>query len=88
MNADPRQPLYVAPEERVTLDQIKHRAEAIGDLTASESKRLANEVYEQNVTKVVLVAVGVVLAVASVAYFLGTRAGRRATSGPTSPYGA
>ena len=88
MNADPKQPLYIAPEERVTLEQIKHRAEAIGDLTVSESKRLANEVYEQNVTKAVLVVVGVVLVAASVAYFLGTRAGRRATTTPTSPYGA
>ena len=80
MNADPKQPLYVAPEERVTLEALKHRAEQVSDLTVSESKRLANELYEQNVTKTVLIAVGAVLVVASVAYFLGTRAGRHAAS--------
>ena len=87
MNADPKQPLYVAPEERVTLDQLKHRAERIADLAVGESKRLATEVYEQNVTKAVLVAVGVVLVTASIAYFLGSRAGRRAAAPPIAPYG-
>ena len=87
MNADPKQPLYVAPEERVTLEALKHHAEKVGDLTVIESKRLASEVYEQNVTKAVVVVVGVVLVAASVAYFLGSRAGRRACAPPMPPYG-
>ena len=82
MNPDPKQPLYVAPEERVTLDQLKHRAEQISDLAVSESKRVANEVYEQNVTRAVLVAVGVVVVAASLAYFMGTRAARAAGCPP------
>jgi hypothetical protein len=86
VNADPKQPLNVSPEERVTLDQIKRRAEAIGDRAVSDSKRLANEIYEQNVSKTIIVAVGVVLVAASLAYFLGTRAGRRAAT-PAPPHG-
>lgn len=86
MNADPKQPLYIAPEERVTLDQLKHRAEEISNLTVSESKRVATEVYEENLSKAVLVAVGVVLVAASLAYFLGSRAGRRAAAS-IPPYG-
>ena len=83
MNSDPKQPLHIAPEERVTLEQLKHRAEAVADLAVTESKRVTQEVYEQNVTKAAMVAVGVVLVAASIAYFLGSRACRRAASGLT-----
>jgi hypothetical protein len=86
MNRDPKQPLYVAPEERVTLEQLKHRAEEISDLAVSESKRVANEVYEQNVTRAVLVAVGVVVVAASLAYFMGSSACKRALSAPPYDY--
>ena len=87
MNEDPKQPLYVAPEQRVTLDQLKHRVEGISNLAVTESKRVASEVYEENLSKAVLVAVGVVVVAASLAYFLGSRAGRRSTAAPTPPYG-
>jgi hypothetical protein len=86
MNADPKQPLYVAPEERVTLDQLKHRVEEISNLAVSESKRLANEVYEKNLTKTVLIAVGAVVLVTSLAYFLGSRACRSETAPPPYNY--
>ena len=82
MNSDPKQPLSIAPEERVTLEQLKHRAEAISNLAVVESKRLRDEVYEQNVTKAALIAVGVVVVAASLAYLMGSRACRRAMSGP------
>jgi len=72
-----RQPLYIPPAERVSLDEIKQRAEQIQDLTVTESKRLVSEVYEQHVTRAALVAVGVVIVAASVAYFLGRAAARR-----------
>ena len=86
MNADPKQPLYIAPEERVTLDQLKRRAEAVSNLTVLESKRIASDVYEENVSKAVLIAVGVVVVAASLAYFLGSRAGRRVAAASTPPY--
>ena len=88
MNADPKQPLYIAPEERVTLDQLRDRAQKVSDLAVSESKRVANDVYEENLSKAVLVAVGIVVVAASVAYFLGSRAGKRSvTPQPQPPSG-
>jgi hypothetical protein len=81
MSPDPakRQPLYIPPEERVSLDEIKHRVEQIQDLALTQTKSVVSEVYEQNVTRAALVALGVVVVAASVAYFLGVRAARRAT---------
>jgi hypothetical protein len=97
MNSDSSQPLYIAPEERVTLEQLKHRAEVITDMATSESKRVATQVAEEtkrvatqvaeeSLTKVAIVVVGTVLVVASLAYFLGSRAGRRSAR-PMPPYG-
>ena len=85
MNVDPKQPLYVAPEERVTLEQLKARAEKVQGLAVSESKRVANDVYEENISRALLVAVGVVVLAASFAYFLGSRAGRRSATLPQQP---
>ena len=85
MNADPKQPLYIAPEARVTLDQLRDRAHKVTDLAVSESKRVANDVYEENVSKAVLVAVGIVVVAASLAYVLGSRAGRRLATPPQQP---
>lgn len=85
MNADSGQPLYVAPEERVTLEQLKLRAERIASLAVSESKRVAHDAYEESFSKTVLVVVGVVVVAASLAYFLGSRAGRRSVAPPPQP---
>jgi hypothetical protein len=85
VNSDPKQPLYVAPEERVTLEQLKHRADAISNLAVSESKRVAHEVYDENLSKAVLVAVGVVVVAASLAFFFGSRAGRAAAAAARPP---
>ena len=77
MTPDPgkNQPLYIPPEERVSLDEIKQRVGTIQDLAVSESKRLSSELLEDNLTRTVLVAAGVVLVVASLAYLVGSRAG-------------
>jgi hypothetical protein len=65
--------------EEITLDEIKQRAGAVRDLAVSEAKRVTVEVYEQDVTKIALVAVGVVVVVASLAYFMGAASARRGT---------
>jgi hypothetical protein len=78
MTPDPTtQPLYIPPEERVSLDEIKQRAGTIQDLAVVQAKEVVNEVYEQNVTRAALVALGVVLVAASLAYYIGTRAARQ-----------
>ena len=82
MTKDPAkgQPLYIPPEERVSVDELKQRAEQIQDLALTQTKQVVHEVYEQNVTRAALVALGVVVVAASVAYYLGTRAARRVTA--------
>jgi hypothetical protein len=70
-------PLYIPPEERVSLDELKQRVGQIQDMALTRSKRLVAEVYEQDVTKAALAAVGVVVVAASLAYLFGSRACRR-----------
>ena len=78
MTPDPTsQPLYIPPEERVSLDEIKQRATEIQNLAVVQVKDVAHEIYEQNITRAAMVAVGVVLVAASIAYFVGSRAARR-----------
>ena len=78
MTPDPTtQPLYIPPEERVSLDEIKQRAGAIQDLAVVQVKEVANEIYYQNVTRAALVALGVVVVAASLAYYIGSRSARR-----------
>jgi len=84
MNSNPRQPLEIAPEDRVTLEQLKHRAESVQNLAVSETKRVTSEVMELDFTRKALIAVGTVVVVASLAYYFGRRAARRLTDpGPT-----
>ncbi len=74
---DPKkQPLYVPPKERVSLDELKQRAVQLQDLAVMKTKRAVHTAYEQDVTRAALIAVGVVVVAASLAYYLGTRAAR------------
>jgi hypothetical protein len=78
MTPDPTsQPLYIPPAERVSLDEIKQRVGAIQDLAVVQAKEVVHEVYSQDVTRAALVALGVVLVAASLAYYLGSRSARR-----------
>jgi hypothetical protein len=79
MIMDPEeQPLYIPPAERVSLDEIKQRVGTIQDLAVTQAKDVATEVWEKNVTRALIVGVGVVVVAASLAYFLGQQAGRAA----------
>jgi pheromone shutdown protein TraB len=73
------QPLYIPPEERVSLDELKQRVSTIQDLALVKTKETVSEVYEQNFTRAVLVALGVVVVAASVAYYMGTQVSRKVT---------
>lgn len=83
MTPDPakRQPLYIPPEERVTIDELKQRVVRIQDMALLKTKRAVREVYEQDVTRAALVAIGVVVVATSLAYYVGTRASRRVPRG-------
>lgn len=76
-NAPKREPLYIPPDERVTVDELKQRVGQIQDLALTQTKQLVHDVYEKDVTRAALVALGVVVVAASLAYYLGTRASRR-----------
>jgi hypothetical protein len=64
------------PAERITLDDLKHRAEVVKDLAVTDTKSAVAAVLDTNETKTLLIVAGVVIAVASIAFFLGTRSVR------------
>ncbi|HET6352063.1 MAG TPA: hypothetical protein VFG89_08045 [Coriobacteriia bacterium] len=70
--------LELAAEPRVTVDDLRHRAENFKTQAMEEAKSAANAVVAQEATKTILVVAGVVIVAASLAYFLGTRRGRAA----------
>lgn len=84
-DAPKNQPLYIPPEERVTLDELKHRANQVSEFAVSETKRVTKDVFEENVTRIALITVGVVVVGLSLAYLMGSRAGRRAAMLPPGP---
>ncbi|MEI7813366.1 MAG: hypothetical protein WCJ13_01060 [Coriobacteriia bacterium] len=78
MTPDPTtQPLFIPEQERVSLDEIKQRVAEVQNLAIVQAKEVALEVYEQDATRIALIAVGVVVVVASLAFYLGSRAARR-----------
>jgi hypothetical protein len=64
------------PEERITLDDIKHRTEEIKDLAVSQTKDAAARVMAMDATRKALIVAGVAVAVISLAFLMGTRSGR------------
>ena len=80
MTKDTARPLTIDPADRISLDDIRARAEKISNLAASEVKRATAQVTEAEISKVALVAVGVIVVVASLGFLLGSRAARRSMS--------
>lgn len=66
----------------ITIEDVKHRAEAVKDLVVSDTKQVVASVVEAPESKKLLVAVGAVVLVAGLAYYLGTRASRRVYGDP------
>jgi len=62
------------PAAPISLEDVRHKALAIREDVADEAKMLVTE----RGTQIVICGVIAVIAVISVAYFLGSRAGRRA----------
>ena len=63
----------VPTEERITIEDVKQRAAAVRDLAISEAKETVREVTEDQLTKTIIVGVVAIAALASFAYFLGSR---------------
>ena len=64
------------PVERITLDDLKHRAEQVKDLAVTDAKSAVASVIDTNETRTLLIIVGVVVVAASIAFFLGARSVR------------
>jgi len=73
-------PLAGAPETPITLDDIRHKALAIRSEVQDEVR---TQVVDRR-NQIVLVGAVVLLAVVGIAYFAGSRAGRRAAEPPAS----
>ena len=74
----------LSAEPKITIEDVKHRAEAVRDLAKSEANRAAHELMHEKVTQTVIAGVVVVAVLASFAFFLGTRKGRSSCS-PSLP---
>jgi hypothetical protein len=62
------------PAERITVDDLKHKALAIQKVSTDEVKRVVGT----SAVRAVLVGAAVVAVALSVAYYVGSRAGARA----------
>jgi hypothetical protein len=65
------------PAERITLDQIVHRAEEVKAMAVTDVKSSVAEVLDSNETRTLLMVAGLVVFAASMAFYLGSRAGKR-----------
>lgn len=63
--------------DRITVDDVKRRAVAVRDLAVSEAKETARVIAHDQLTRTIVVGVVAVVAVTSLAYYLGTRRYRR-----------
>ncbi len=59
--------------ERITLDQIKHRAEAVKELAVSDAKSTVSAVLDTDATRTLFMVAGIVVVAASLAFYLGAR---------------
>ena len=73
-------------EPKITIEDVKRRAEAVRDLAKSEAKRTTDELLHEQVTRTVIVGVVAVAAFVSFAYFLGSRKGKARSAPPLPPY--
>lgn len=62
--------------ERVTLDDIRHKAEAVKRQAVDEAKGAADSIARSPETQTLAIVAGLVVAAASLAFFLGSRSGR------------
>jgi len=67
-----------AIEPRVTLDDIRHRADAVKARAITEARTSVDEAIGRENIRTLLIVGGLVVVAASFAFFLGSRSGRSA----------
>lgn len=65
------------PQTRVTLDDVRHRAEAVKSIAVSQVKETARAVTQDKTARSLAIAAGVVVVVAFAAYSMGSRRSSR-----------
>lgn len=63
-------------EPRVTIEDLKHRAEDVKSKAVAQAKGAVDTVVGESGERTLLVVVGIVVVAASLAYFLGMRSAR------------
>lgn len=66
----------VAAAPRVTIDDLRHRAERVKSTAIAEAKGAVDTVFADDAKRAAMIVIGVALVAASLAYYLGTRAVR------------
>lgn len=66
------------PAPRVTIDDLRHRAESVKSLAVTEAKDAVGTVIGKDERRTLMIVAGVVVVAASIAFFLGSRSGRAA----------
>jgi hypothetical protein len=64
--------------ERVSLDDIRHRADAVKSRALTEARASVDEAIGRENLRTLLMIGGIVIVAASFAFFLGSRSGRAA----------
>jgi hypothetical protein len=62
------------PGEKITISDVKHRAEAVRDLAKVEAKEGAEKILNDSAGRSLLMVAGIVVVAASIAFYLGSRA--------------
>jgi CDP-diglyceride synthetase len=65
-----------AIEPRVSLDDIRHRADAVKSRALTEARSAVDEAVGQENLRTLLIVGGLVVVAASFAFFLGSRSGK------------
>lgn len=81
MSAQENTKTVVARQRKITVEDIRRKAERVQQVAQDDVQRL---VREEQARGVIVAAVGVAVVV-SLAYYLGTRAGRRPGHAPVPP---
>lgn len=62
------------PGRKITVEDVKHRAEVVRDLAQQEIKDGAEKILDETAGRSFLIVAGVVVVAASIAFYLGSRA--------------
>jgi hypothetical protein len=75
----------IAPARKITVDDIRARAERVQRVAKDEVDRATRQITSMDQTRMILYAALGVAVVAGVAYYMGSQAGKRRAPKPKPP---